>query len=166
MTRTGQAQARAKTEAALPTRITLQWLLAEMVTAELIPPEAPGKLKFPRAKKGDTGNPHPLVVAAFQDGQDRRQPRNRPTLEALTRVGCLECRQTGYLGRTGVYELMPVTGPLRAALSASTDLAELRRLATRSGMRSLRLTGAEKVAHGLTSVGEVIALTPDPRADD
>jgi type II secretory ATPase GspE/PulE/Tfp pilus assembly ATPase PilB-like protein len=36
-------------------------------------------------------------------------------------VGCLECRQTGYLGRTGVYELMPVTGPLRAALGANTD---------------------------------------------
>ena len=82
------------------------------------------------------------------------------------RVGCLECRQTGYFGRTGVYELMPVTGPLRSAMGASTDLAELRRLATRSGMRSLRLTGAEKVALGLTSVAEVIALTPDPRQDD
>jgi type II secretory ATPase GspE/PulE/Tfp pilus assembly ATPase PilB-like protein len=38
-----------------------------------------------------------------------------------------------HLGRTGVYELMPVTGPLRAALGANTDLAELRRQATRNG---------------------------------
>ena len=78
-------------------------------------------------------------------------------------VGCLECRQTGYLGRTGVYELMPVTNLLRAEMTAKTDLAELRRLATRGGMRSLRMTGAEKVALGLTSLAEVIALTPDPR---
>jgi general secretion pathway protein E len=81
-------------------------------------------------------------------------------------VGCLECRQTGYLGRTGVYELMPVTSALRSVMSKATDLAEMRRLATRGGMRSLRLTGAEKVAQGLTSVAEVIALTPDPRQND
>jgi general secretion pathway protein E len=81
-------------------------------------------------------------------------------------VGCLECRQTGYLGRTGVYELMPVTSALRAIMSKATDLAEMRRVATQGGMRSLRLTGAEKVAQGLTSVAEVIALTPDPRQQD
>jgi general secretion pathway protein E len=44
-------------------------------------------------------------------------------------------------------------------------LAELRRLATRGGMRPLRLTGAEKVALGLTSPAEVIALTPEPWQD-
>jgi len=78
-------------------------------------------------------------------------------------VGCLECRQTGYLGRTGVYELMPVTNTLRAEMSKNTDLATLRQLAARGGMRSLRVTGAEKVALGLTTLAEVISLTPDPR---
>jgi general secretion pathway protein E len=61
---------------------------------------------------------------------------------------------------------MPVTSALRSVMSKATDLAEMRRLATRGGMRSLRLTGAEKVAQGLTSVAEVIALTPDPRQND
>ena len=78
-------------------------------------------------------------------------------------VGCLECRQTGYLGRTGVYELMPVTNTLRTEMSKNTDLATLRQLAARGGMRSLRVTGAEKVALGLTTLAEVISLTPDPR---
>ena len=78
-------------------------------------------------------------------------------------VGCLECRQTGYLGRTGVYELMPVTNILRTEMSKNTDLATLRQLAARGGMRSLRVTGAEKVALGLTTLAEVISLTPDPR---
>ena len=80
-------------------------------------------------------------------------------------VGCLECRQTGYLGRTGVYELMPVKSALRSEMSANTDLATLRQLAARGGMRSLRLTGAEKVAFGLTTLAEVVSLTPDPRQD-
>jgi general secretion pathway protein E len=177
MTRTGQAQARAKTEAALPTRITLQWLLAEMVTAGLIPPEAPGKLKFPPAKKGDSGNPHPLVVAAFQDWHDRRQPSNRLTLEALTQWLAHRVRlpylridplslEVGKLTEVVPYAYASRVGILPVKSGHQGILAELRRLATRSGMRSLRLTGAEKVAHGLTSVGEVIALTPDPRKDD
>lgn len=80
-------------------------------------------------------------------------------------VGCLECRQTGYLGRTGVYELMPVNNALRAEMSANSGLDGLRRLAIRSGMRPLRATAAEKVAQGLTSTAEVISLTPDARQD-
>ncbi len=78
-------------------------------------------------------------------------------------VGCLECRETGYFGRTGVYELLSITPTVRAAIGNTPDLAELRRLAQREGMRPLRLAGAEKVATGLTSVSEVLSLTPDPR---
>jgi general secretion pathway protein E len=78
-------------------------------------------------------------------------------------VGCLECRQTGYLGRSGVYELMPVGGALRAAIGEKTDLVDLRRLAVLGGMRPLRHAGAAKIAAGLTSISEVLALTPDPR---
>jgi general secretion pathway protein E len=81
-------------------------------------------------------------------------------------VGCLECRQTGYLGRSGVYELMPVGGALRAAIGEKTDLVDLRRLAVQGGMRPLRHAGAAKIAAGLTSISEVLALTPDPRQDD
>jgi general secretion pathway protein E len=81
-------------------------------------------------------------------------------------IGCLECRETGYLGRIGVYELMPVTSGLRSILGGNPDIAELRRVAQRDGMRPLRVAGADKVAAGITSVNEVIALTPDPRHDD
>jgi general secretion pathway protein E len=81
-------------------------------------------------------------------------------------VGCLECRQTGYLGRTGVYELMPIGASLRSAISSGTDLAVMRQLAMQSGMRPLRHAGAAKVTAGLTSVAEVLALTPDPRHGD
>ena len=78
-------------------------------------------------------------------------------------AGCLECRQTGYHGRSGVYELMPLTAPIQAAISQNPDVAHVRQLAMRGGMRPLRQAAAEKIAAGLTTVDEVLALTPDPR---
>ena len=78
-------------------------------------------------------------------------------------VGCLECRQTGYLGRSGVYELMSIDGSLQAAIATSPELVELRRLAIEAGMRPLRHAAAQKVANGLTTIDEALSLTPDPR---
>jgi general secretion pathway protein E len=78
-------------------------------------------------------------------------------------VGCLECRQTGYLGRSAVYELMLLNAPLQAAVAQNPDLGNLRRLAIQGGMRPLRHAAAEKIAAGLTTIDEVLALTPDPR---
>jgi general secretion pathway protein E len=78
-------------------------------------------------------------------------------------VGCLECRQTGYLGRIGVYELMSLNASMQSAIAVNPDLKELRQLATQGGMRPLRHAAAEKIVAGLTTVDEVLALTPDPR---
>jgi general secretion pathway protein E len=79
-------------------------------------------------------------------------------------TGCLECRQTGYLGRSGVYELMVLDSALQAAVTQNPDLANLRRLASQAGMRPLRHAGAEKIAAGVTTIDEVLSLTPDPQA--
>jgi general secretion pathway protein E len=78
-------------------------------------------------------------------------------------VGCLECRQTGYLGRCGVYELMPLNASMQSAIAESPNLKDLLQLAINAGMRPLRHAGAEKIAAGLTTIDEVLALTPDPR---
>jgi general secretion pathway protein E len=78
-------------------------------------------------------------------------------------VGCLECRQTGYFGRSGVYELMQLNTAMQAMVAHNPDLAQLRQLAIESGMRPLRHTAADKVVSGMTTIDEVLALTPDPR---
>lgn len=75
-------------------------------------------------------------------------------------AGCLECRNTGYLGRQGIYEIMPLSESLQQLVTEQCDLGELRRLAMREGMRSLRLSGAHKVAQGLTSIEEVLRVAP------
>ncbi len=72
--------------------------------------------------------------------------------------GCAMCRNTGYSGRIGVYELMVITPELRDAIAAGANASELRRLALRGGMRSLKYDGLSKVNAGVTTAGEVITL--------
>ncbi|HCA35666.1 MAG TPA: type II secretion system protein E [Gammaproteobacteria bacterium] len=81
--------------------------------------------------------------------------------KAAIAEGCLEIRETGFLGREGIYEVMPFTESLFRFADDKADLPELRRLAYKEGMLSLRLSGAQKVAAGLTTVTEVLRVTPD-----
>jgi general secretion pathway protein E len=74
-------------------------------------------------------------------------------------VGCLECRETGYLGRVGIYEIMPLSDALKSQLHEQTDGMLLRQQAMREGMTPLRIAGCRKIAEGLTSVEEVLGAT-------
>lgn len=75
-------------------------------------------------------------------------------------VGCLDCRNTGYRGRAGLYELLMLTDSVRKHLHPDTDMTALRRQAVQEGLRPLRLAGAMKVAEGLTTMDEVLRSTP------
>ncbi|HDZ56473.1 MAG TPA: type II/IV secretion system protein [Pseudomonas xinjiangensis] len=89
------------------------------------------------------------------------KPWNAPLpTHAHRPVGCPECRETGYRGRAGVYELMPLTDTLKPLVQADIDLNALRRQAYKEGMHSLRLSGAQKVGAGLTTIEEVLRVTP------
>jgi general secretion pathway protein E len=74
-------------------------------------------------------------------------------------VGCPECRQTGFRGRTGLYELVTVTESFSRLLQEETDLAALRRQSVADGMKPLRIAGAYKVAEGVTTAEEVLKAT-------
>ncbi|HSN38670.1 MAG TPA: GspE/PulE family protein [Burkholderiales bacterium] len=79
--------------------------------------------------------------------------------------GCLECRMTGYMGRMGIYEMMLMTPGLRKAVTGETDLEALREQAYKEGMKPLRISGAMKIAAGLTTVEEVMKVAPPPAGD-
>jgi len=81
-------------------------------------------------------------------------------------VGCLECRDTGYLGRIGIYEMMPMSRTVKELLVDGADYRKLRDAALKAGMMPLRVAGAEKVAAGLTSVDEVMKTTPSGAMGD
>ena len=78
--------------------------------------------------------------------------------------GCLECRQTGFVGRIGIYEMMPITDTLKHEITDNFDLVKFRKAAIRQGMKPLNLAGAQKVARGLTTIEEVLKVAP-PRYD-
>jgi general secretion pathway protein E len=68
--------------------------------------------------------------------------------------GCHECRGTGYLGRTGIFEILPVDEAVKGLVVAGADAPEIKREATKNGMRALR-----KLAEGVTSFEEVVRVT-------
>lgn len=74
--------------------------------------------------------------------------------------GCLECRMTGYSGRIGIYEILLMSPALRKLITPETDIAALREQANREGMKPLRISGAQKVAAGLTTLEEVLKTSP------
>ena len=75
-------------------------------------------------------------------------------------VGCNSCRQTGFRGRVGLYELLVMGDESRRAVHPAQDTGKLRRQAVKDGMRPLRLAGMMKVAEGQTTVDEVLRGTP------
>ncbi|GAB3468915.1 GspE/PulE family protein [Azotobacter salinestris] len=95
------------------------------------------------------------------DWQALTRPWNAPLPGgAHEAVGCPECRDTGYRGRAGVYEIMLLNDAIKPLIKADTDLLALRRAAFKDGMRSLRLSGALKIATGSTTLEEVMRVTP------
>ena len=77
-------------------------------------------------------------------------------------VGCLECRNTGYSGRVGIYEILLLSPAVKKLITAEADLARIREQAYKDGMKPLRISGAMKVASGITTFEEVLAVAPPP----
>jgi general secretion pathway protein E len=90
-------------------------------------------------------------------GPDAAPPAGAETQAA---EGCLECRNTGYLGRVGLYELLTITPALRRLIRPDMDLVGFAAAAIEGGSRPLHVAGAEKIARGLTTVAEVVSVLP------
>lgn len=75
-------------------------------------------------------------------------------------VGCEACRQTGYKGRVGIYEFMPISLEAKQKISAECSLDELRAQTKKEGIEPLRIAGARKVMEGVTTLEEVLRVVP------
>jgi general secretion pathway protein E len=73
--------------------------------------------------------------------------------------GCLHCRQTGYSGRDGIFEVLPISERVRGMITAQASTSELFKAAREEGMRTLREAAAEKVFRGVTTVTEMVRVT-------
>ena len=89
------------------------------------------------------------------------QPFDVPTpVEVARPVGCRACRETGYSGRQGIYELLVNSPALAACIVPDMESRKVREVAMSEGMRTLRLAGAAKVAAGATTIEEVMRVAP------
>jgi type IV pilus assembly protein PilB len=73
--------------------------------------------------------------------------------------GCGNCNQSGYKGRTGLFEVMDMTPAIQEVILAGADTSEIRKVAMKEGMMTLRAVGVEKLRAGITTVEEVVRET-------
>jgi general secretion pathway protein E len=74
-------------------------------------------------------------------------------------VGCQHCGQSGYIGRTGIYELLPVTPAIKEAIIKKLSAEGVRRCAAQEGVQTMRADGIRKVLAGVTTLEELARVT-------
>ncbi|MCA9440350.1 MAG: Flp pilus assembly complex ATPase component TadA, partial [Candidatus Omnitrophica bacterium] len=99
---------------------------------------------------------HPSADLMRQLGID---PEKAGELTFYEGQGCANCTDTGYRGRLALYEVMEMTEPLSNGCIEKASNNELKAIARREGMRTLRDSGIVKVLEGLTTVSEVLSVT-------
>ncbi|MBF0255512.1 MAG: type II/IV secretion system protein [Gammaproteobacteria bacterium] len=75
-------------------------------------------------------------------------------------VGCLKCRETGYQGRVGIYEILRLSTEVKAQIQPNCSSEDIALQGLKQGMESLRISGVRKVVAGLTSIEELLRVTP------
>jgi general secretion pathway protein E len=83
------------------------------------------------------------------------------TVELKRGKGCRECRQTGYRGRTGIFEIFPLSPQLKKMIAANSSSEKMRQVAIREGMTTLREDAWQKVKAGITTLEEAIRVTTE-----
>jgi general secretion pathway protein E len=73
--------------------------------------------------------------------------------------GCPRCLNTGYSGRSGIYELLPVSADIRKLIISQADSEQIKELARKEGMKTLLEDGLEKAIRGVTTVEEVLRVS-------
>jgi len=106
--------------------------------------------------------PH-CAVDRFLDGDEVQTLRLAVSSGKRIKVkegeGCFECRSTGYLGRTGIFEVLPVDDAIKPLIVEGVDAPRIKREAVKNGMRTLRQSALRKLAEGLTTFEEVVRAT-------
>ena len=137
-------------------------LTGHLVLSTLHTNDAPGAI----SRLQELGIAHYLIKATLLGVMAQRLVRllcphcKRAAGETHEASGCVECRNSGYRGRAGVYEIMVLSDDLKALITPGADVHALRQAAIAQGMCSLRMAGLQKVKAGLTTLGEVLRVTP------
>jgi len=97
-------------------------------------------------------NPQALLDLGFSE-------KEANTLTVYRGKGCERCSQTGFKGRIALYEVMPLRDELKELILEGASSLELKRAAQRSGMKTLRQSGLQKIREGVTTTDEILRVT-------
>ena len=141
-------------------------LTGHLVLSTLHTNDAPGAI----SRLQELGIAHYLIKATLLGVMAQRlvrvlcthckRPAEVESVGGYEAVGCVECRGSGYEGRAGLYEIMVLDPALKALVTPDADVQALRRGALAQGMNNLRMAGIDKVKAGLTTMTEVLRVTP------
>ncbi|RZI28487.1 GspE/PulE family protein [Pseudomonas orientalis] len=137
-------------------------LTGHLVLSTLHTNDAPSSI----SRLQELGIAHYLIKATLIGVMAQRLVRvlcphcKRAVADIYAAVGCGECRDSGYRGRAGLYEIMVLDETLKALITPGADVQALRHAALGQGMHSLRMAGMQKVKAGLTTLAEVLRVTP------
>ncbi|ELA08616.1 type II secretion system protein [Moraxella macacae 0408225] len=103
----------------------------------------------------------PISELEQQTWQELTAPWKAPAPKFISHaIGCEHCRDTGYLGRVGLYEIMRLNNDLKRLIGEGANLTTITQKAYQDGLQPLRLAGAKKVSEGLTTFEEVLKVVP------
>ncbi len=86
-------------------------------------------------------------------------PKQASSITCYQGTGCSNCSDTGYKGRVGLYEVMPIDEQIRELILEGASAAEIKQIAIRNGMQSLRMSALQKLMDGETTLDEVLRVT-------
>ena len=76
-------------------------------------------------------------------------------------VGCEKCLETGYYGRTGIYEILRTSEKIKRTILTTSDANIIKRAACDEGMKTLRQDGADKILKGVSTTEEILRVTQE-----
>jgi type IV pilus assembly protein PilB len=106
----------------------------------------------PNCKQESQLTPETLQILGLADNEIK-------DLKVYEARGCAECNNTGYSGRTGIFEVMPISPDIERTILAKASSMDIRQQAIAEGMLTLRTAALEKLKQGVTTVSEVLAVT-------
>jgi type IV pilus assembly protein PilB len=108
--------------------------------------------------------PHVLPPEVLRELQ--MSPEQAATATFMKGAGCYDCNKTGYRGRAGIYEVMPISASIRDMILARRATSEIKMQAIREGMLTLRMDALQKLRQGVTSAEEVLKESAPDEFED
>ena len=100
----------------------------------------------------------PTAEELLEIGVEQKDLKGRQIYRA---VGCPNCMETGYSGRTGIHEILMMSDKVRESLMKGSDAGTIRKIAQSEGMKNLRDDASSKVLAGMTTIAEILRVTQE-----